>query len=453
MKNRFCWFIVMLSVFLYSGTFAGNIDPDNDGSQYVWGENIGWINFKPSQGPGVTVTDTGITGYAWSENIGWINFSSPFGGVTINPTTGVLGGHAWGENVGWINFAPTGGGVFIDACGDFNGMAWGENIGWISFRSDGAIPFYLRTSWMSPLDTVPPVTIHSPAIQGWYNTDVTITLSATDCGTLGVKEVHYAISSGSEVITSGSNASVNVANEGCYTVSYYSIDNATPSNVEAPNQLAFCIDKTPPSITISTPPDGATYYFNTSVTPVYTVSDAGSGVFSSSATPMNTSTLGANTFTVLATDNAGNTNSQTHTYEVIADFIPPAINIVTPANGATYYIHDTVLANYSVTDSETGVASITADTAFGTPINTSTAGSHSFTVSATDNAGNTHSITNTYTVVYSGNIDPDNSGSQYAWGENVGWINLKAIMGTRYNGDRYGCDWIYVGREYRMDKT
>lgn len=427
-RSRVSLLLAIVLLTAPSNIWAENIDRANDGSKYAYGENIGWINVKPSQGPGVTVTGTGVTGYAWSENIGWINFAPAFGGVTINPPTGVLGGYAWGENVGWINFAPIGGGVFIDACGDFNGFAWGENIGWISFRSDGASPFYLRTSWVSPLDTVPPVTNLTPPVQEWNNTNVTITLSATDCGT-GVKEVRYSIDGGSEVITSGSTASVNVTNEGCHTLSYYSIDNATPSNVEVSNQVAFCIDKIPPSITIATPPDGATYYLNTSVTPVYTVSDAGSGVLSSSATPINTSTTGIKTFTVSATDKAGNTNSLTYNYTVIADVNPPVVNILTPSNGATYYLHDAVLANYSVIDSETGVASITADAAVGAPINTSTAGSHSFTVSATDMAGNTRSVTNTYTVGFSGDIDPSNNGSQYAWGENVGWINLKPSWG------------------------
>src|SRR3972149_2461077 len=170
--KRLCKYLFVVMLFTYPlSVFAENIDPLNDGSRYAWGENIGWINFKPSQGPGLTVTDTGVTGYAWGENIGWINFSPAFGGVTINPTTGVLGGYAWGENVGWI-----------------------------SFRSDGANPFYLRTSWVSPVDTVPPVTLHSPPIQEWYNTNVNITLSATDCGT-GVKEVRYSINGGSEGIT------------------------------------------------------------------------------------------------------------------------------------------------------------------------------------------------------------------------------------------------------------
>jgi len=28
--------------------FAENIDPNKDGSQYAYGENVGWVNFEPS---------------------------------------------------------------------------------------------------------------------------------------------------------------------------------------------------------------------------------------------------------------------------------------------------------------------------------------------------------------------------------------------------------------------
>jgi hypothetical protein len=69
---------------------------------------VGWINFEPSLGPGVTITNSAITGYAWGENVGWINFNPTGGGVTINPSTGVFSGYAWGENIGWINFVPNG---------------------------------------------------------------------------------------------------------------------------------------------------------------------------------------------------------------------------------------------------------------------------------------------------------------------------------------------------------
>ena len=28
--------------------YAENIDPNEDGSQYAYGENVGWVNFEPS---------------------------------------------------------------------------------------------------------------------------------------------------------------------------------------------------------------------------------------------------------------------------------------------------------------------------------------------------------------------------------------------------------------------
>lgn len=146
--------VVILSIFtLAIGMGIGavyaaeNIDPDNDGSQYAYGENVGWLNFEPGGdgGSGAEVVDTEVTGYAWAENIGWINLSpTNFGGV-VNNGSGMLSGYAWGENVGWINFGPTGGGVTITN-GDFDGWAWGENIGWIHFQNL-AIPYIVKTSW------------------------------------------------------------------------------------------------------------------------------------------------------------------------------------------------------------------------------------------------------------------------------------------------------------------
>jgi hypothetical protein len=328
-----------------------SIDPDNSGLQYAWGENVGWINFEPSQGPGITVTNSAVTGYAWGENIGWISLSCDNTGVcslvnygVINDGSGNLSGYAWGENVGWINFSPTGGGVNIDACGDFNGMAWGENIGWISFRSDGPNPFKVRTSWASPIDNILPVTVCAPQLQTWYNADAVLTLSAADCGT-GVREVHHRINSEPEIVTPGESAIATVSPEGCNTLGYFSVDNA--NNAEAGKQVNVCVDKTPPYITIIVPPEGAAYYLNTAVTADYSVTDSLSGVLTSSADIMDTSALG----------------------------------------------------------------------------------SHTFTVSATDSAGNINSVTHTYTIAYPGNIDPDSTGCQYAWGENVGWINFNPSWG------------------------
>lgn len=139
-------FILGVSVLFCIAQYVENIDPHDDNSQYAYGENIGWLNFEPSEGPGVTVTDTEVTGFVWAENIGWINLSpTTYGGVT-NDGSGNLGGYAWGENIGWINFNPTGGGVTIDNEGDFDGWAWGENIGWIHFQNL-SVPYKVQTAW------------------------------------------------------------------------------------------------------------------------------------------------------------------------------------------------------------------------------------------------------------------------------------------------------------------
>lgn len=117
-------------------SFAENIDPNDDGSQYAYGENVGWFNFEPNEGPDVTVSSTEIAGYIWAENIGWINLSPTSYGGVVNDGAGNLSGYAWSENVGWINFGPAYGGVTVDLDGNFSVWAWGENIGWLNFNSD-----------------------------------------------------------------------------------------------------------------------------------------------------------------------------------------------------------------------------------------------------------------------------------------------------------------------------
>ena len=169
MKNRLLTqtltaiFSVTLLFFCSNG-YAENIDPNHDGSQYAYGENVGWLNAEPSGdgGPGVEVDDLKLTDYIWAENIGWVSLSCENTlscgtvdyGITNNGR-GNLSGYAWGENVGWISFScentascgTVNYGVRIYTSGQFRGYAWGENVGWISFKSTGAIPFGVMTAW------------------------------------------------------------------------------------------------------------------------------------------------------------------------------------------------------------------------------------------------------------------------------------------------------------------
>lgn len=132
------------------GLQAENIDPYEDGSQYAYGENVGWLNFEPNTGGGVQVASDRLTGWVWAENIGWVSLScentSSCGTVNYGVTNdggGNLAGYAWGENVGWISFScentascgTVDYGVTIDTDGAFDGHAWAANVGWISFDS------------------------------------------------------------------------------------------------------------------------------------------------------------------------------------------------------------------------------------------------------------------------------------------------------------------------------
>lgn len=166
MINKACRKILFMSllfaIFIAQDGWCDNIDPNDDGSKYAYGENVGWLNFGTRDGD-VIVADTNLTGYVWAENIGWINLDPNYADPNVgikNDGTGLLTGYAWGENVGWINFRPevpgdaNHYGVTIDTEGYFHGWAWGENIGWINFNPQ--VPsdpnhYGVITSWTTSL--------------------------------------------------------------------------------------------------------------------------------------------------------------------------------------------------------------------------------------------------------------------------------------------------------------
>jgi hypothetical protein len=127
-----------------------DVDPFDEDAQFVYGENIGWVNAEPGGhgGAGLRIEGVDVTGYLWSENVGWINLSCLNQGTcnsvdygTLLHEDGRIEGLAWAENVGWINLSPAiGGGVeLVLETGELYGMAWGENVGWISLSSSAGL--------------------------------------------------------------------------------------------------------------------------------------------------------------------------------------------------------------------------------------------------------------------------------------------------------------------------
>lgn len=108
-------------------------------------------------------------------------------------------------------------------------------------------------------------------------------------------------------------------------------------------------------------------------------------------------------------------NSQNLSYVITADPDDPAscasdttaptITINTPVDDATYLLNEVVNADYFCEDEAggSGLASCVGTVADDAAIDTSTVGSHSFTVDAADNAENTASLTHNYSVIYDWN--------------------------------------------------
>ena len=112
-----------------------------------------------------------------------------------------------------------------------------------------------------------------------------------------------------------------------------------------------------------TPAAGATYELGAQVLADYACADEpnGSGLDScdgsvADGAAVDTGSLGQKTFTVNASDHAGNTESKSVSYTVV-DTKAPSIVVTTPAPGAVYGVGEQVAADYSCSDDGSGVAS------------------------------------------------------------------------------------------------
>jgi hypothetical protein len=105
-------------------------------------------------------------------------------------------------------------------------------------------------------------------------------------------------------------------------------------------------------------------------------------------------------YTVTLTTTSGSiTRSNTGTLSVV-DLLAPVIQIGTPGDHAVFTVGQRVAAAYSCAEelNGSGLATCSGPVANGAPIDTSSPGQKTFTVNASDKAGNVASLTRTYTV-------------------------------------------------------
>ena len=212
-------------------------------------------------------------------------------------------------------------------------------------------------------------------------------------------------------------------------------DNAANTATLTNSYTVIASDQIPPVVTIATPKPGAVYHQNAAIFASYSCADnaGGVGVAScvgpvASGATLDTSTLGAHTFTVTGTDNASNTATLTNSYTIVdADLTPPVVTVTAPANGAIYVQNKDVNSAFSCVDEPagSGLASCTGPAPSGTLIDTTVLGPQAFTVTGTDKVGNVRTVTTQFTVAETDQTPPvvaiftPSQGATYSQGRQV----------------------------------
>jgi len=241
----------------------------------------------------------------------------------------------------------------------------------------------------------------------------------------------------------------------------YTVKDVDPTNARSATVSITVSDVTPPVVTLTVPAPNARGWFTTkpvtvgvSATDPSTVTalscvDSVNGtpsvitpILSGTGTTTAGGTLsltaeGTHSLSCSATDGAGNTGaamgSSAMPATVRIDTVVPTVTITAPINNATSILKASVASSFSCSDGTappaSGVASCVGTVANGSNINTATVGPKTFSVTATDVAGNTATVTNNYTVIYAMTLQPLKTPANQGSAVPIQWA-LKDAVGS-----------------------
>jgi hypothetical protein len=253
------------------------------------------------------------------------------------------------------------------------------------------------------LDKTPPTVsaaaTSQPNPSGWYTATVTVQFTCADTlSGVGTCPPDQLLSADSSAASSIAQTATDVAG-----------NTSAPSNVVRGN-----VDQTAPTLNCAAP-DAA--WHATDVSLGCTSSDATSGLANvangsfqlSTSVPSGTETASAATGSHSVADVAGNSSRAGPLAGNKVDKKAPSITLSQPV-AATYQLNQAVTASYSCSDGGSGVATCSGPVSSGAAIDTSTVGTKTLTVTATDVVGNTTSQSVSYTVIilyrFSGFLQP-----------------------------------------------
>jgi YVTN family beta-propeller protein len=261
----------------------------------------------------------------------------------------------------------------------------------------------------------------SPTSAGWYNSDVSISLAATDNDAgVGISNIHYTVN-GVVTMVEGDSANIVVTTEGTSNISFYSTDKA--GNVEEPRSVEIKIDKSGPTLTCD---EASSIWHASNVNILCKASDTLSGLNDASHEKFILSTevlegeesADAATFSQEVCDMAGNCATAGPIKGNKVDRKGPDVTVTSPS-AKTYTLNEIVNASFTCSDNGSGVATCTGAAENGTAIDTSTLGKKTFSVTATDNAGNSTTKEISYEVIE--NEPPVTTSSLSSMAGESGW--------------------------------
>lgn len=233
------------------------------------------------------------------------------GGLGVNVVGGGGGGGFRGGAAGsGSNTGCKGGG------GGGGGSSWVRSTAINVFAGAAAEPPVVRVVFADPEDRVAPtVTVRKPANNATFVRDQVVLADfecADDAGGSGLAGCTGPVADG---------APINTSTLGSHTFAVTGVDQA--GNVKTVSRTYTVVDRTKPTVTVATPVAGGVYGRTQVVAADYTCADeaGGSGLASCSGpvadgAPIDTSSVGARTFTVVARDGAANTQQTQIRYTV-----------------------------------------------------------------------------------------------------------------------------------------
>ena len=229
----------------------------------------------------------------------------------------------------------------------------------------------------------------SPNGAGWNKTDVSYSYTTAD-----------ALSG---VATSAPPSPAIISTEGTGLTTQVTVTDVAGNTATFTTSPAVKIDKTAPTSTFAAPspgPNGAGWN-KTDVSYTYSTADNLSGVANSMPNPAITGGEGRMlTTNVTVTDVAGN-SAIFSTPPANIDRTSAAIIIASPANGSTYVLNQQITPDFTCTEAaDKDLVPNCLGSPSSTPYIASTVGNNTFTVTATDEAGNSSMASTSYQVNY-----------------------------------------------------